>query len=67
MKEQTHTTTNEASLIQQVLEVMDYVHNQRIFLMGKPMMSQFNYLICGYGDRNYGELLQKKVNKEKNE
>lgn len=67
MKDQTHTTTNEASLIQQVLEVMDYVHNQRIFLMGKPMMTQFNYLIWGYGDRNYNEILQKKVNKEKNE
>lgn len=65
--EKSPTSTDKQSLMNQALEIIDYMHNQRIFLIGKPMVSQFNYLICGYTDENYGQLLKKKINNEKND
>jgi len=67
MQEKSHTSADKESLMIQALEIIDYVNNQRVFLIGKPMLSQFNYLICGYTDENYGDLLQKKINKQKND
>ncbi|PLK43716.1 hypothetical protein [Emticicia sp. TH156] len=61
MKENSEITTNHAQLFQQVSEVIEYVHNQRIFLIGQPLLSQFKDLINGYDKINYGEVLKKKL------
>jgi hypothetical protein len=60
-------STDKQSLMNQGVEIIDYIHNQRIFLIGKPIVSHFNYLICGYTDENYDQLLKKKINKQKND
>ena len=62
-----HTSTDKQSLMNQAVEIINYEHNQRIFLIGKPMVGQFDYLICGYTEDNYGELLKKKINNDKND
>ena len=61
MREKSEITTNNAPLVQQVSEVIEYVHNQRIFLIGQPLLSQFKDLINGYDKINYGEVLKKKL------
>lgn len=63
MKE-THTATDTHLLMNQIIEVIEYVNNQRFFLIGKPGINLFNQLLCGYSDKNYHDLLQKKINKQ---
>ncbi|UTA70218.1 hypothetical protein [Emticicia sp. 21SJ11W-3] len=61
MKENSEITKNPAPLFQQVSEVIEYVHNQRIFLIGQPLLSRFKDLINGYDKINYAEVLKKKL------
>lgn len=66
MKESS-TSSDKQPLMSQALEIIEYINNQRIFFIGKPEVSQFNYLICGYTDENYSELLKKRINNDKND
>ncbi|GAB3509613.1 hypothetical protein [Emticicia fontis] len=65
--EKSHKTTDRQSFFNQAVDIIDYMHNQRIFLIGKPMLSQFDYLICGYAEEKFGEFLKKKINNDKND
>lgn len=62
-----HTLSDKQSLMNQVVEIIDYINNQRIFLIGKPKVSLFNSLICGYTHKTIGELIKEKINKDKND
>ncbi|WP_337040869.1 hypothetical protein [Emticicia sp. 17c] len=64
MKKPLKTGKADESLINEAIEILEYVNNQRIFLVGKPTINLFNYLICGYDEVPYHDILKNKISKK---
>ena len=64
MDSHSHSQKEDQTLLNRNFRLIEYTHNQRIFLIGQPLPNQFNNLICGYSDADYGDILKNKTKRE---